>query len=281
MKDAEITTEKVVRSGKSSISIRNFGTPRPDRNLLLIHGACEHGGRYWRFANPAVERGWGVIVPDLRGHGKSSGIRCHVGRFEDYLDDLGVILREEFPDRPPVIVAHSTGALIAARFLQRNPEAATAAVLLSPYVDLHATVPVWKRQLGQLLSSCWPTFRFSSNIKGTDLCRDPEILKERETDEHLFGSITARWFFEIENAQRRVFEDADKFRTPVFVIQAGDDKIVSARRSKEWFDQIASEDKKYIELPEHKHELLNEPDRDETAKLILDWLDERISSSRV
>ena len=53
------------------------------RTLLVIHGVCEHGGRYEHVAKAAAQRGWQTLIADLRGHGRSGGPRAHVSRFAD------------------------------------------------------------------------------------------------------------------------------------------------------------------------------------------------------
>lgn len=270
-----------VPNGTTTLSVRRFEPDSARRHIFLIHGACEHGGRYQEFAARAMEQGWGVVVPDLRGHGLSTGTRSHVHQFEEYLADANLVFEDARgrlanPQSPFVIVAHSTGALIAARLLQQQASIARAAVLLSPYFGLPQPVPFLKRQIGRLLSKVKPEFRFASNIDGHDLSRDPEIYERRKSDKLLLRSITARWHFEIEDAQQAAFEQATEFTTPMLMIQAGADKIVSAARSREWFDCAGSDDKRYIDLAYHGHELLNETTRAQTAGTILNWLDEQV-----
>ncbi|MBC8289859.1 MAG: alpha/beta fold hydrolase, partial [Planctomycetes bacterium] len=107
------------------------------RTLLIVHGTSEHGGRYRHVAQEAVRRGWEVIVPDLRGHGKSRGVPVHVDNFDEYLQDLDTLFQyfELNPDRTAVM-AHSFGGLITARYAETRPTRTSALVLLSPLLGL-------------------------------------------------------------------------------------------------------------------------------------------------
>jgi pimeloyl-ACP methyl ester carboxylesterase len=82
-----------------------YGTGTP---LVLVHGFSSYGGEWVPILPPLVGR-YRVIVPDLRGHGQSTGVAetIHHKWFADYLiallDYLG-IERAHF-------VGHSSGAM--------------------------------------------------------------------------------------------------------------------------------------------------------------------------
>ncbi|MGH7199328.1 MAG: alpha/beta hydrolase, partial [Planctomycetaceae bacterium] len=63
-----------------------------DRTLILTHGLCEHSGRHEHIVPLLHERGWNVVLWDLRGHGRSTGRpRTHVERFEQYVSALDAV----------------------------------------------------------------------------------------------------------------------------------------------------------------------------------------------
>ena len=81
-----------------------------------------------------------LIIPDLRGHGRSIARRgIDADRFAA---DLELILKKESVERP-VVIGHCLGANIAVRFWERNAQKVRALVLIEPFVteDLH---PAWK-----------------------------------------------------------------------------------------------------------------------------------------
>ena len=46
---------------------------KPRGYVLLVHGFADHCGRYLGMAQQLVQRGYGVMRYDYRGHGRSDG----------------------------------------------------------------------------------------------------------------------------------------------------------------------------------------------------------------
>ena len=61
-------------------------TWKPDGNskavVILIHGLGEHSGRYQHVASYFTSRGYAISTMDLRGHGRSPGLRGHFPSFD-------------------------------------------------------------------------------------------------------------------------------------------------------------------------------------------------------
>jgi pimeloyl-ACP methyl ester carboxylesterase len=118
------------------VETRGAGTP----TLLLIHGLGANG-RVWDACVEEIAPHWGgrIVVPDLRGHGRSDpGAAYHFG-FQ--AADLGEVIE---PQRPLVIVGHSLGGLIALTL-------ASGAYRLQPaHVIAIGVMPRWdERHLAQ------------------------------------------------------------------------------------------------------------------------------------
>ncbi len=247
------------------------------RNLLLVHGACEHGGRYAEFSQAATADGWRVLIPDQRGHGLSTGIRVHVGRFDEYLDDLRLLCRHFSLDpRQTAIVGHSMGALVVARLLECPDDLAVAGCLLSPYLGLRIHVDRLTLVLGRILATVWPWYRFRSRVRAVDLSQDQDYLEQRRQDMLIVRSITAGWFFSVQRALQQVHDGASRIRLPLLVLQGDQDHVVDPQSTQQWFELLGNEDRTLRMLPGHLHELLQEPDRLQTTRGILDWLDSRV-----
>ncbi len=98
------------------------GTDAPSHVVPLAHGYGEHIGRYERLADALVGTGAVVYAVDHVGHGNSEGERVLVEDFEDVVADLHQLdetARREHPGRPVVLLGHSMGGLIGARYAQR------------------------------------------------------------------------------------------------------------------------------------------------------------------
>lgn len=109
-------------------SVLPSGEPRT-HPLLFVHGAW-HGAWCWeRFLPWFAERGWECHALDLRGHGRSPNpVSRRRTRIRHYVADLAAAV--ESLDRPPIIVAHSMGGLVAQRYLEGRH--LPGAVLLAP-----------------------------------------------------------------------------------------------------------------------------------------------------
>ncbi|WNM31765.1 alpha/beta fold hydrolase [Streptomyces sp. Li-HN-5-11] len=108
----------------------------PDREahsnpMVLVHGGL-HGAWCWeRYVPYFAARGWQCHALTWRGRGQSARLpeREAVRRpIEDVADDIEAVAASL--SAPPVIVAHSMGALASLKFAERNPHAGL--VLLTP-----------------------------------------------------------------------------------------------------------------------------------------------------
>ncbi len=71
----------------------------------------------------------------------SEGDRCHVAKWEDYVDDMlmfCVRVAEEYPKIPMFILGHSMGGMIAALCALKKPKVFSGGVILSgPFLGPH------------------------------------------------------------------------------------------------------------------------------------------------
>lgn len=113
------------------------GPDEPTHVVVIAHGYGEHSGRYDRVAEAPVGNGADVYGVDHVGHGRSAGECVLVEDVEDVVTDLHALAqtaRRERPGLPVVLLGHSMGGLIAARYAQRYGDSLTALVLSGPVV---------------------------------------------------------------------------------------------------------------------------------------------------
>ncbi|MBE9049171.1 alpha/beta fold hydrolase [Nostocales cyanobacterium LEGE 11386] len=90
--------------------------------VLCLHGLLEQGAAWEKVALPLVDKGYRVIAPDLRGHGRSSHVKSEgCPNLLNYLADVNAIV-ENLPDRPLTLVGHSLGSIVAAMFTSARPQ---------------------------------------------------------------------------------------------------------------------------------------------------------------
>ncbi|MET7475989.1 alpha/beta hydrolase [Streptomyces sp. NPDC005648] len=108
---------------------------RAGETLLLVHGAtCD--SHDWSAQVGAFSARHRVIVPDLRGHGRSSGLTGGQ-RPRDFAADL-VELVDELGAGPVVVVGHSLGGLVASVLAVEHPSLVRAVVTVDPSYGFEA-----------------------------------------------------------------------------------------------------------------------------------------------
>jgi alpha-beta hydrolase superfamily lysophospholipase len=111
--------------------------------VQIVHGASEHAGRYRRLAEALTGRGLAVYAMDLRGHGRtaeSTGIGRFAGpgtegRVDDLLadvHDLHLLIADDHPDVPHVLLGHSMGSILALASAERDGDGLAGLVLSGP-----------------------------------------------------------------------------------------------------------------------------------------------------
>lgn len=100
----------------------------PKATVVIIHGMMEHGSRYAEFAKYLNNRGFVVVITDLRGHGKTMRSKDEYGKGEKDIfsetieDQLNVIsFAKEKYDLPIYVFGHSYGSMLTQRLVQLCP----------------------------------------------------------------------------------------------------------------------------------------------------------------
>jgi alpha-beta hydrolase superfamily lysophospholipase len=274
------TTMIKSRDGRE-LHFYDWSVASPRIGVALLHGYAEHAGRYAHVARGLNERGISVFAVDLRGHGKSSGVRGHVDRFEEYHHDVDALMLEtqaRTKDRPIALLGHSMGALLAIDWLLKgNGRDLAGVVLSSPFLGIALEVNPLKIALGKVTSRLVPQLALSSGLKGKDACRDPAIADLYDRDPLNNKKATTRWFTESMDAIERAHRRAGELDVPLLLLYGGADRIASANATDRFARALRCEGRIVERLADHYHEILNEPKeiRDPLIDRIAKWLLER------
>ena len=269
-------------NGAPAIAYRVFRPSAAPKILVLItFGYFENMKRYREVVERWNARGIAVAVYDLRGHGLSEGRRGFITRFTEYTDDVEALLVELAKDAalaelgPPVLFGHSLGGLISIHAALRARRPLAGLALSSPYLALARKVPAVKLIPGRLLARFAPAVSMPAGIRGSDCTRTAEIAEAYEDDPMNFKNANVRWFSETVRAQSEAQERAPEIKIPILCIQGAADKIAQPAASEHFVARVGSADREYVSLPDHYHEVLNEPDRATTierfAATMLRW----------
>jgi len=257
------------------------GTPRGA--FLIAHGLGEHGGRYGHVAAPLVAAGFVVRALDHRGHGRSTGLRGHVDRFEEFTRDLSGVLaafRAEFPDLPTLLYGHSLGGLIVLSHHLHHPDHGLDGLVLSnPLIATAFEPPKIKAAAGRLLSRFVPRLRLDNELDTSQLSRDPAEVKAYEDDPLVHRLISTRLFTEMFGAADVLATSADRFRLPTLWIFGEADAIVSAAAGRAFADKLPAGSTTIRAWPATYHEPHNDLDKAEVIAAIVEWATGRLEAA--
>jgi len=249
---------------------------RPTRVLGLVHGYAEHSGRYDTLAAWFAARGAAVHAYDHRGHGRSEGVRCHVRRFDEFLDDLGVFLdavRAEHPELPVTLVGHSMGGLVTASFLAERGPILASAVLSGPVLALGEGVSRVRVGLARLLRGVAPRLALGSGLDLEGLSRDPDVVRAYLEDPFVYRTMTTSLAAELLGAVSRTAARADRVGIPLLVLHGEEDPLCPVQGSREFAARVQSAGSALRTYPGLRHEIFNEPEREKVYEDVWTWLE--------
>ncbi len=97
--------------------------------LILLHGLTANG-LCWTVIAHELDGEYDVIMPDLRGHGKSSA-PDYGYRYEDHANDVAGLING-LRISPPILIGHSMGGLVAAVVASHYPALIRGLILADP-----------------------------------------------------------------------------------------------------------------------------------------------------
>lgn len=112
------------QSGDVRIHFRIRGDGPP---VLLVHG-YPLSGDLWDGVAERLADSYRLIIPDLRGHGRSES--SDSARMDEQADDLVAVLGTAGEDRPVVFVGMSMGGYVAFAFCRKYPDRVRGLVLV-------------------------------------------------------------------------------------------------------------------------------------------------------
>jgi alpha-beta hydrolase superfamily lysophospholipase len=247
---------------------------RPRGTVLIVHGLGEHAERYVRLAADLTAARWSVQSWDQRGHGASEGARGAIATPTSLVDDLALMVRslhDESVPRPLVLLGHSMGGAVAARYVAGSgADAVDALVLSSPALD--PGLDPWRRLQLALASRLVPDLALHNGLDPEWLSRDPLVVRRWHDDPRVHDRITPRLARFIVQAGREVLAAAPHWRTPTLLMWAGADRCVAPRGSAAFAAAVPARLLAKRCFNGLAHEIFNEPERDLVVGALLSWL---------
>ena len=240
-----------------------YDWPLPDApraTVLLVHGLGEHAGRYDALARHLGAWGYAVRGYDHYGHGESSGPRGGLPWDTRLLDDLTDIVdatRARMPaGQPLVLLGHSMGGLVAARFVALGVRPVDALVLSSPAFDA-GLGPVQKLLLATLQRIA-PNLRVGNGLDAHYLSHDASVVRAYLADPLCHDRISVRLARFIAEAGPATVARAAHWQVPTLLLWAGADRLVNPAGSRAFASAAPKERVQAHCFEPLYHELFNE-----------------------
>jgi alpha-beta hydrolase superfamily lysophospholipase len=279
--------------------------------VMLAHGMAEHSGRYARLAEALTAEGIELYVHDQRGHGKTAGYGV-LGHFADKdgwnlvvrdLERINHHIRRDHPQTPIVLIGHSMGSYIGMAYLMRHSCSVQGAIFSgSNYqpVSLYrmaqklARFERWRQgpkgRSALIEFASFGSFNkpFKPNRTAFDwLSRDPLEVDKYINDPLCGQRCTNQLWLDLLGGLQSItplhnLAQIDS-KLPLLVIGGSCDPVSQGQRQLDLANALRDAGHQQVQVqlyPEARHELLNETNRDEATRYIIDWLFQAISQTK-
>ena len=297
-------------TGKNTIhALKCMPEGKPKAIVQIAHGIAEHIDRYRDFMAFLADNGYLAVGNDHLGHGKSIADPKEQGFFAekngwDYvvsdMTRLHDIMAAQYPDVPYVFFGHSMGSFLTRTFLIKHPDKYDAAIIsgtghqAKPMVIGGYTIAnlAVKKEGPHAVGYKLNDIAFGSYNKGFDnprtiydwLSRDPSVVDAYAADP-LCGFIATVSLFRdmmggvkfITNQKNINTMNKDK---PIYFMSGDSDPVgengKGVTKAYKAFCKAGLKDVMIRLYPGGRHEMLNETNKADVYRDILNWLKEKV-----
>ena len=273
--------------------------------VQISHGIGEHAGRYHSIANSLQNEGYAVFANDHRIHGKSVKSEDYLGYYDgdDYFSDamndmrqLTEIIKKANPNKKIILFGHSMGSLLSREYVTRYGEDLDALILsgtasfmkgLGSFGLLSAQFLGklnGKHRSNELLKNLFFSQfnkKFKPNRTKVDwISSDENQVDLFEADPLRIEDFSLSVFKDILKGSKKIDKDATFEKTPknlpIFIFSGDKDPIGEMGKGvKKVVKKYKNAGIKNLTLKlyrEGRHEMLNEINKEEVEKDVLNWL---------
>ena len=280
--------------------------------IQISHGVGEHAGRYQSIAELLQQKGFEVYANDHRIHGKSVKSSDHLGFYDgdDYFSDaisdmrrLTEIIKKEHPNKKIILFGHSMGSLLSRQYVTKFGDDLEALVLsgtasfmkgigsvgllsakvLSKLNGKHRSNEILKNLFFNQFNK-----KFKPNRTKVDWISSDEAQVDLfEADPLRIEDFSLSVFLDILKGSKKINRLHTFKKTPqglpIFIFSGDKDPVGEMGKG---VKKVAKKYKKAgikdLTLKLYKggrHEMLNEVNKDEVEKDLLNWLNKRIQAT--
>lgn len=259
--------------------------PKHRKALVVVNGRIESAWKYQELFYDFFQQGYDIYSFDHRGQGLSTHLAPnpemgHVDDFEDYLDDMQLLLNDfdlaHYEQRH--LLAHSMGGNIATRYIQTRPNhnfdrIALSAPMYGVYVPWY--LKPFAMLVAQVMTALHSSPTYAPGYQGyVAKPFDINPLSQSKVRYHWFrdlyermpelkiGGPSTRWVWQGLMAAKQCIQQTRQVKIPLLVVQAGNDQIVCNHDQRKFINKLTrtNPDAQMVTIDGAKHEVLFEKD---------------------
>lgn len=248
---------------------KRWDVQNPRYVVLLCHGYGEHIDRYDELAARLNADGAQVYGLDHMGHGESEGERVLIDDFDAVVRDLhqlAELAHQEYRDVPQVLIGHSMGGMISARYIQNYGKELKCAVLSGPLLDGKGLVDVL---LGLPEIPNTP-------LDPAALSRDLSVGEKYASDPLVWHGPFKRPMLEAMQKSLDAIQANGAFQIPVLHLHGEADSIVNYPVTVAAWEKLKGAQGYSRSYPEARHEIFLETNRQEVFSDLIKWVNQQL-----
>lgn len=262
--------------------------PGAKHAVLISSGRMEMALKYAELCFELVQAGYSVFLLDHRGQGLSqrelsNPHKGYIADFSLYQHDLAQFVEHVIipsGHQRYIALGHSMGCAILAGYLQQHRHPFCAAILASPMFGIYTgLVPARLAEsialafgaVNRALTTQPWYFPGQSDYREKEFNNNPLtssaeryqwlLQRYRELPQAQLGGVTTQWVSAAILAMRQLQQSAAQWHTPVLLLQAGADKVVSNHAQNQWYRQLPDTVlHQQLRLAGARHEIFMESD---------------------
>ncbi|MCK5312252.1 MAG: lysophospholipase [Desulfobacteraceae bacterium] len=278
--------------------------------VQIAHGMAEHSARYERFAEMLTANNFGVYANDHRGHGQTAGTIENLGYFADSngwdlvvsdMNQLTKTIKNNHPDVPVFLFGHSMGSFLCRDYMFTYPNIVNGVILSATACDpgllgyagiiiskIASTIK-GKKSLSPLMDNLsFGSFNksFKPNRTKFDwLSRDDAEVDKYINDPFCGTIFTAGFFNDLVKGIKKINHPSNIQKIPkdlpAYLFAGSNDPVgdftKGVKKVYQAYKNAGIKDLNIKFYEDGRHEMLNETNREEVYKDIIDWLEQHLS----
>ncbi len=246
--------------------------------VCLVHGVGEHSSRYEHVAQAFGREGYATVSMDLRGHGRSGGIRGHIMSVNEYMNDIDLLLEKAaalFPGLPKILYGHSLGGILVLYHGLTRKSGVKGVIATSSGLHTSVEEQPAKIMAARVLGSILPKTVMASGLDTKALSRDETVVQAYLKDPLVHDKMSLGFGKEMLGVTKWVLTHAGEFPYPLLLMHGKADRIAYPSSSTDVADAL-KEKCTLVLWDGAYHELHNEFEKAEVFKTMTIWMDARL-----